>query len=85
MPTTSERRPISFVEPLQGVGRAKLRPSGRREAVEGQEVLLGCLEQLGDLGQRASEALEHLAEPGPGLIEALGVAAYRRIEASGAR
>jgi hypothetical protein len=53
--------------------RAQLRPVRLGEGVEGDQVLLGVLEQLGDLGDVCAEASEHLADPLAGLVAALGV------------
>ncbi len=44
-----------------------------REAIEGEQDILGAFEQLGDLGDRAAEAIEDLTEPNPGLLDALRV------------
>ena len=41
--------PDLAVDPLERVGRAQLRPVRLREGVEGEQVILGLLEQLGDL------------------------------------
>jgi hypothetical protein len=45
-----------FVEALEWVGRAKLRPVRRREAVESEQVFPGAFEQLSDLGQRPAKS-----------------------------
>ena len=44
-----------------------------REAVERQQILLGALEQLGDLRRRAAETLDHLAAALAGAVVAVGV------------
>jgi hypothetical protein len=44
------------------IRRAQLAPVARREAVEGDQVLLGRLEQGGDLGRRVSQATDHLRD-----------------------
>ena len=60
------------VDPLERVGRAQLRPVVGGEGVEGEQVLLGLLEQRRDLGQRLAQPLERVAD------ELAGVLASRR-------
>jgi hypothetical protein len=48
MPTTAVRRLISFVEPLEWIGRADLATMGLRELEVGKEVGLGIGEKLRD-------------------------------------
>jgi len=60
--------PNLLVEPLERVGAAELWPVRGREAVEGQEVFFGCLEQLCDLRQRVTEALQDLADLHPAAV-----------------
>src|SRR5262249_14135765 len=51
---------------------AELRPVIGREVVEGERVLLGVLEQPGDLGQRFAEPLERLADELACLLSVVG-------------
>jgi hypothetical protein len=61
MPTTSLRRPISRLTRSSGfVERSLLQCLG--EAVEREQVLLGGLEQLGDLRRGRCELLDHRAD-----------------------
>ena len=53
MPTTSERRPISRLTRSSGFVRPQLGPVRGGEAVEREQVVLGVLEQLGDLRRAA--------------------------------
>jgi hypothetical protein len=48
------------VKALKRIGASDLAPVVGREGVEGQDVLLGCLEQRGDLGQRALQRGDRL-------------------------
>jgi hypothetical protein len=57
-----------LVEALERVRAAELRPVRRRERVEGEDVLLGLLEQGGHLGQLAVEVGDRLREPVAGLL-----------------
>ena len=50
------------VDPLERVRRAELGPVVGREGVEGEQVLLGLGEQVGDRGQRLAQPLERGAE-----------------------
>jgi hypothetical protein len=49
-----------------------------REAVEGEQVLLGVGEQAGDLGRRAGQVFDDLAGAVPGRRQAVGVEDLRR-------
>jgi hypothetical protein len=61
------------VEPLKRIGRADLAPVVGREGIEGQDVLFGCLEHAGDLGQRALQRGDRLGELVAGARRVLGV------------
>src|SRR4051794_40724506 len=63
MPTTSVRRPISRLKRSSGFGRAELAPVLGREAVEGEDRLLGLLEDGGDLRQRPLELRDRRGQP----------------------
>ena len=66
------RRPISGPRAPTG-SSSELGPMRLREAVERQQVLLGALEQLGDLRRRPAETLDHLAAALAGAVVAVGV------------
>jgi hypothetical protein len=55
--------PDLAVEALQRVGASELAPVVGGEGVEGRDVVLGGLEQRGDLGQLALQRRHRLAEP----------------------
>ena len=61
MPTTSVRRPISRLTRSSGFVERSLDQCSAREAVEGEQVLLGVGEQLGDLRRGRLELLDHRA------------------------
>jgi hypothetical protein len=66
------------VDALERVGRAQLGPVVAREGVEGQEVLLGLLEQRRDLRQRPSQPLERRADERPRLAASSALKIGRR-------
>ena len=55
------------VEALQRIGGSEFGPVLGRERVEGEDVVLGLLEQPGDLRQPRLELADGLPEPLPGL------------------
>ena len=73
LPTTSVRRPISRLTCSSGLVRAQLAPVGGGEGGEGQQVLLGVLEQPGDLRRHRLEALDDLGDALARLLAAFGV------------
>ena len=54
--------PDLAVDPLERVGLAQLAPVVGGEGVEGEQVLLGLLEQVGDPRQRLAQAFERVAD-----------------------
>lgn len=61
------------VDALQRIGAAQLRPVRGRKGIEGEQVLLGLLEQATDLGHGGLQALDHLAHALARLASALGL------------
>jgi hypothetical protein len=62
-----------LVEALGRVRRSELGPVRRRERVEGEDVLLGLLEQRGDLGQLAVEVGDRLGQAVARLARRVGL------------
>ena len=73
IPTTSVRRPISRLKRSSGLVLLELAPVVGGERVEGQDVVLGGLEQRSDLGQLALQGGHRLAEPIARLLQRVGV------------
>jgi hypothetical protein len=63
MPTTSVLRPISRLNLSSGLVGAQLGPVFGGERVERQHVVLGVLEQPGDLGEPGVELGHGVGEP----------------------
>jgi hypothetical protein len=61
------------VDALERVRAAQLGPVLAREAIEGQQVLLGALEQFADLGRDRRQALEHGGGAFARLVVVVGV------------
>src|SRR3954447_9792262 len=68
IPTTSVRRPISLLKRSSGLVLLSS-ISARREAVEGEEVVLGVGQQRRHLRQDALQLRQCFAQPGPRLLQ----------------
>jgi hypothetical protein len=53
---------VAYGPKVRGIRGAQLRPVVEREAVEGEQVLLGFLEQRGHFRQRLSQSFERVAD-----------------------
>ena len=73
IPTTSERRPISLLTRSSGLVERSLVQCSAGKRVEGDQVLLGVLEQPADLRRDRLQALEDVADALAGLVAVFGV------------
>jgi hypothetical protein len=73
MPTTSVRRPISRLKRSSGLVDLELAPVVGRERVEGEDFLLGLLEQRRDLAHPALKLGDGGGEPVARLLSGGGV------------
>jgi hypothetical protein len=72
MPTTSVGRPISLLT-RSSERAAELGPVLAGESVDGDQVLLGALEQPAHLGGDRLKAGDHVGDPLAGLVLVFGV------------